>query len=67
MPRYSHGGSVCLSVCPVIVIVISCKPAEAEQKASLSSLAGSGFEIKGTIAFSGLNMVLVQKDKDIAV
>jgi len=51
----------------VIVIVISCKPAEAEQKASLSSLAGSGLEIKGTIAFSGLNMVLVQKDKDIAV
>jgi len=49
----------------VLAIVMSCKPAEAEQKVSLSSLAANGFEIKGTIAFSGLTMVLVQKDKDV--
>jgi hypothetical protein len=41
------------------------KPAEAQQKATLSSLTGDGFEIKGTLSFSGLNMILVQKDKDV--
>ena len=57
----------------VLALVTSCtsaeaqqkpKPVEAQQKATLSSLTGNGFEIKGTLSFSGLNMILVQKDKD---
>jgi hypothetical protein len=57
----------------VLALVTSCipaeaqpkpKPVEAPQKATLSSLTGNGFEIKGTLSFSGLNMILVQKDKD---
>jgi hypothetical protein len=58
----------------VLALVASCTPAEAQpkpkpveapQKAMLSSLAGNGFEIKGTLSFSGLNMILLQKDKDV--
>jgi hypothetical protein len=48
----------------VLLVVAFCKPAEAEQKVTLSSLIGNGFEIKGTLSFSGINMILVQKDKD---
>ena len=57
----------------VLALVTSCEPAEAQQKpkpveaqqkVTLSSLTGNGFEIKGTLSFSGLNMILVQKDKD---
>jgi hypothetical protein len=57
----------------VLAVIVSCQPAEAQpkakpveaqQKATLSSLAGNGFEIKGTLSVSGLDMILVQKDKD---
>jgi hypothetical protein len=57
----------------VLALVTSCKPAEAQQKPkpaevqqkiTLSSLTGNGFEIKGTLSFSGLTMILLQKDKD---
>ena len=57
----------------VLLFVTSCelaeaqqkpKPAEVQQKSTLSSLTGAGFEIKGSLSISGLNMILVQKDKD---
>jgi hypothetical protein len=51
----------------MLAVVICCKPADAEQKISLSSLTGNGFEIKGTISFTGVTMILVQKDKDVFV
>jgi len=51
----------------VLVAVISCRPADAQQKVSLSSLTANGFEIKGTISFTGVAMILVQKDKDVFV
>ena len=51
----------------VLAVVSCCKPADAEQKISLSSLTGNGFEIKGTISFTGVAMILVQKDKDVFV
>ena len=51
----------------VLAVVICCKPADAQQKVSLSSLTGNGFEIKGTISFTGVTMILVQKDKDVFV
>jgi len=51
----------------MLAVVICCKPADAEQKISLSSLTGNGFEIKGTISFTGVAMILVQKDKDVFV
>ena len=58
----------------VLLVVTSCKPAEAQQKlkpaetnqkTTLSSLTGSGFEIRGTLSSSGLTMILLQKDKDV--
>jgi hypothetical protein len=51
----------------VMLVIIYCMPAEAQQKVSLSSLTGNGFEIKGTISFTGVTMILVQKDKDVFV
>lgn len=51
----------------VLVVVIGCTAADAQQKVSLSSLTGNGFEIKGTISFTGVTMILVQKDKDVFV
>jgi hypothetical protein len=51
----------------VLVTVICCMPADAQQKISLSSLTENGFEIKGTISFTGVTMILVQKDKDVFV
>jgi hypothetical protein len=51
----------------VLMAVICFTPADAEQKISLSSLTGNGFEIKGTISFTGVTMILVQKDKDVFV
>ena len=51
----------------VLMVVACCNRADAEQKVSLSSLTGNGFEIKGTISFTGVTMILVQKDKDVFV
>ena len=51
----------------VLEVVICCTAAGAQQKVSLSSLTGNGFEIKGTISFSGVTMILVQKDKEVFV
>jgi hypothetical protein len=78
-PHQSRRGVMMLILRPayqyaVVLALITCckpaeaqqklKPAEAPQKATLSSLTGDGFEIKGTLSISGVNMILVQKDKD---
>jgi hypothetical protein len=57
----------------VLVAVLCCKPADAEQKVSadaqhkvsLSSLTENGFEIKATISLTGVTMILVQKEKEV--